>query len=171
MLSAYPVLGAEPIEGAFGFKLGQKFEPTTPLIEHEHDYNFHDVYLVTPPLPHAQFPTYYVRLTPTTHLICAIIAVGKSVDNPAGNEAKQAIEAYLQARYGEGSRKFADEIRQDHRSILVGGAWNPARTITNVQYIDGELEVQGNQEQTQLDAAHAAQHASQLLKTFDGTGM
>ena len=168
---ADPVLGAEKIEGAFGFTFGQKYEPTTPMLERTKDYNFHDVYSVTPPTPNAQFVTYYVRLTPVTHLITTIIAVGKSIDGDAGVQAEQAIEAYLQAKYGEDSRKFASEIHQDHRQITVGGAHNPARTITNVYYTDSDLGVQADHEQAQLDAARAADHAQQLLKTFDGTGM
>ena len=170
-LLAHPVFGAEKIEGAFGFKLGQKFDPTAPILSTEKDYHFQDVYPATPPVPNEQFPTYYVRITPITHLITTIISVGKSVAGDAGVEAKQAVEAYLQAKYGEGSSKFADNIRQDRRAIVVGGAWNPARTITTVSYIDSDLNAQADREQAQLNAEHAAEHAQQLLKTFDGTGM
>ena len=170
-LLAHPVLGAEKIEGAFGFTLGQKFEPTTPLVEREKDYNFHNVYAVTPPTPNEQFVLYYVRLTPTTHLISTIIAVGKPIAGDAGVETQLSVEAYLQAKYGEGSCKFANEISQDHRYITVAGAQNPARTITNVYYTDSDLEAQADREQAQLDAARAADHARQLLKTFDGKGM
>lgn len=84
LLLACPVSGAEKIEGAFGFKLGQKFEPTTPLLKHEQDYNYHDVSPVTPSSPHERFATYYVRITPITHLVSATIAVGKPIPGDAG---------------------------------------------------------------------------------------
>src|SRR5687768_2659483 len=105
---ACTAIGAENIEGAFGVKLGDVFAPKKAPIT---GYDF-PAYEFTPEKPNSAFSTYLVFITPNTHRIFRIMALGLAPDAETALKQSKAIGAVLHQKYGEGTFQWADSITQ-----------------------------------------------------------
>jgi hypothetical protein len=140
-----------PIEGAFGKKLGDSFDPATAIgTIQQRDGT--PVYEFTPALPFRSFNHYYVNITPHTRAIYAIWA-SESLDNQ--DEAKEELAIVmemLKEKYGpEKERGIADtaddpeEIEQGNRA--VGASIDEADGTTLILgYDDNDLAKRAEQE-------------------------
>lgn len=139
------------IEGAFGLKLGEIFDPssavdTGKLPDGTPTYEFNSA------TPFRSFDHYYVLITPTTHKIYSICAM-ESFDNQETAQKEQAVVMeMLKGKYGPESPQGvsdtlenAEVIEQGNRR--VGAKVNGFTDVTLVLlYNDGDLEKQAEQE-------------------------
>lgn len=152
-----PSYAKDNIEGAFGLKLGDKFEESqaigsssltdgTPMLE------------FLPQKPFRSFNRYYVIVTPKTKLIHSIWGVG-SFDKKAKCQKEQAlVTAILQEKYGETSEANlaasiynVDKIDQGNRVIYTKCDGYSDVTLS-VRYIDSNLRQQAENERILIES-------------------
>jgi len=110
----------EKIEGAFGLKLGDTFDIKTlgakaiPSSGGSLMYNF------TPTNPMRSFTRYGVVLTPKTHRIAGITAMG-DYDDKAGAQKEQAVVlALLTKKYGAQDKAQIEDQLDSNKRIVQG---------------------------------------------------
>ena len=178
LVSVSAVVAADKIEGAFGLKFGEVFEPkTATLSKTPNDANFSlaGAYEFTPKRPNKEFTDYFVFITPSSHLVYKIIAVHKQpLENGqmAGcNEFKRALDALLHLKY-EGT--FDEKSRLD--SAIGQGARNIGVTapigvndgcLVAITYADDELAHRATDEREQ----NRVKATKESMKALDATGL
>lgn len=153
----------ERIQEAFGMRLGMEFSPT----DNPRSYttlNGERAYFFTPVSPARSFDYYMVQITPVTHQIYTIIAVGKSGDVQTCRKVRAAMMGPLMETYGPSTklgpvRGFEFEIdyevilQPDTRrgvAIVCGGI---APIILQMLYVDNALAQLADQERLRLESA------------------
>jgi hypothetical protein len=171
-------VAADKIEGAFGLKLGDVFEPKTSPIPKGPDgvqFSLNGAYEFTPKERNKDFSDYYVFITPNSHLVCKILAVHKEPAE-SGNAAnchafRNALTAILHLKYegtfDEKSRSDSN-IGQGRRSI---GTFAPV--VVNqtcwlaIFYSDDELTQRASEEREQ----NRVKAIRESVKSVDATGL
>ncbi len=139
-------VGAEKIEGAFGQRFGEVFDVTTASRSFLTD--------GTPAFPFSttnrfrSFEHYYLLVTPITHKIYSICAVGTYPSLEAAREEQAAIMELLTQKYGkENKEAFLSTlstvrlIENDNRSVMtkVTGLTGARLFALEIRYYDGKL--------------------------------
>jgi hypothetical protein len=159
-----PVAGTRssgaPIEGAFGFKLGDVFIPAPaqkPTVE-----KHLEVYQVQPKVPNPTFSVYELRVGAQSRRICSIRAIGETTVQA---ESLRQVQAFLNQKYGEfGS--VATGFLKGNRGVDLSGL-TPGennRLRFHVTYYDLDLMKEAANE-----GADAAQ--KKLLEKFNPSGL
>ena len=168
LLTHLPAPAAEKIEGAFGLKLGQVFNPTTPLVKL---LGRDEVYQFTPDQPNAMFSTYLVSINPKTHVVYEIVAGKEAPDGFDYDGWTRKMIAFLHARYGSlpSQERF---VKQGERSVLVSSFTSPqGRQWCVVAYEDSELLSDADDERRMIAQRQQKEQQKELLKSVDPTGL
>jgi hypothetical protein len=156
---AVPVPVAAPpeqIDGAFGLKFGQVFDPSKALATAKTTAG-ETLYKVKPPTPNSYFDRYYVELTPNTKKIFHVWALGPVPSESEGkirrDSLARAIEAKYHAKRGLFDNDFARILLQGDTTITVktsrqsgGGGYQ-----LELRYKDATLAKEGNNEAVNND--------------------
>ncbi len=113
---------AEPLLGAFGLKFGAVFSPneTTPQGTVRTDERVRlPAYRFQPPAPNRLFIEYWVYLTPTTHRVYRIVAIGRANTEELAISQQNAVLTVAREKY-DGDFSIHDRwVNQGTRSITV----------------------------------------------------
>ena len=140
---AFSASATEKIEGGFGLKLGDSFEPSGSRFLAEDA----DAFEFTPKVANPAFSTYVVFITPNSHQIYRILAISKPLESGTGFEQSNTILALIHRKYGIGPFRGANAISQGQRKVSVNnnGAGTPAFTF-RLSYTDENLSTQASEE-------------------------
>jgi hypothetical protein len=180
LAKASTLIAGEQVEGAFGLKLGEAFEPTTHRAGLHYApspggwLNADDAYEFTPKKPNPAFSNYTVFITPNSHVIYCIEAIHKEPGDARDCYSfMRGLRVALWLKY-EG--KF-DEKSPQTGVIGEGARWLDTRDVeVNAQghecqfaldYWDKDLAAKGQQEREQ----NRVQKALEGAKTIDATGL
>jgi hypothetical protein len=169
------VNAADKIEGAFGLKLGDSFEPTGPP---KSTRQFGEGFEFTPKKPNLAFSEYLVFVTSQSHLIYRIAAIhreGHEDGKPAGdhtlqfrkcNEVVEKVTAILRQKYQD---KPAPNLR------IVQGNREVSFTEVRGDAPDSSCEVAVVYEDRDLDSVAGkeafAEKQKKVIKDADPTGL
>jgi hypothetical protein len=148
--------GQGKLEGAFGKKLGDIFNPATAIGKSALT-DGTPMYQFLPDKPFRSFTRYFVMITPTTHKIYAIWGVGPAANTEAGKKEQALVMELLQQKYGPKDKAGlgdgfydAEHITQGGRSVLTKITGFTDTTI-EVRYEDRTLEKTAEQERLKLE--------------------
>lgn len=156
-----PALSAESVHGAFGMVLGAPFTPT----EDPHTFttlNGSRAYFFKPSQPSRVLDRYLVEVTPLTHRIHTIIAVGPKEDIESCEKDRSALLAHLTGKHGASfkwrpaqalpAEGYYDIILQADQKRGIGVTCSGIGAITlQVIYVDDELSDLAEQERHELE--------------------
>jgi hypothetical protein len=144
-IATFSTFAADKLEGAFGKKLGDVFDPSSAI----------DTSKLTDGTPMYEFSTtndfrsfkrYYVMVTPTTHKIYSIWGIGNVENTEAGQKEQAVIMELLKQKYGtEGKQGLLDtmgdvkRISQGSRYVLTKLSGFLDVTL-DIRYYDADLE-------------------------------
>jgi hypothetical protein len=146
----------EKIEGAFGKRLGDAFEPNSALGKGAMK-DGTPMYEFTPQKPFRSFTKYYVLITPRTKRIYSIWGVGPTENTETGEKEQAVLMQILEGKYGPSEKEIPfismDSIKQiSHGSRLVltkvEGIIDP--TI-QVRYYDDDLTTLAEKERVSIE--------------------
>lgn len=159
MASTFSTFAAEKIEGGFGKKLGEVFDPSSALSTNKLKdgtlmYEFATTNVVR------SFNRHYVMITPTTHKIYCIYGVGSVESTSAGRKEQSVIMGILREKYGSefkigpvDSMGDIKRISQGTRHIITTLSGHPDNTI-DIKCYDDDLEKLAEKEQVAKEAAN-----------------
>jgi len=144
---ATTALAADKIEGAFGLRLGDSFEPSGRRLVVEGVTDTEDAFEFVPKKPNPAFSTYVVFITPNTHRIYRILAISKPADSALANEQSNIIIALLHRKYGAGPFRGGQfTISQESRNVTVT-IWSAGSQVSlRADYRDETLVTQASEE-------------------------
>ena len=136
--------GAEKIEGAFGKKLGDVFDPKKAIgLSRCEDGT--PIYEFRPANSFRSFTRYYVLITPTSKKIYNIWGVGSAENTSVAQKEQAVIMEILQQKYGVKEKPGVIDILGDVNTIKQGnrGVVTKISGFGNVQfhirYYDSDL--------------------------------
>ena len=90
------------VEGAFGYKFGQKLDVSKlkKATNNRHDFGF-PKYELPPLIKVRNFSSYYVHVTPTTHKIVSLSAVATFDDNQKRYDEQDLLAKIIMNKYGD----------------------------------------------------------------------
>jgi len=150
----------EAIEGAFGKKLGEVFNPasamdTSKLTDGTPLYEF------STPNGFRSFTRYYVMITPTTHRIYSIWGIGSIESTQAGQKEQAVIMELLKQKYGTDEKQGlfdtmgdVKRIDQGNRHIITKISGFTDVTL-DLRYYDGDLEKLAEKERLASEVQNA----------------
>ncbi|HEY1169885.1 MAG TPA: hypothetical protein VGH19_00830 [Verrucomicrobiae bacterium] len=139
------------IEGAFGLKFGEVFNPTKALATAKTT-SGEVMYKVKPPTPNAYFDTYLIMITPDTKRIFEIWAMGPVPSESEGKIRRdslvKAIEAKYQTKKNLFDSEFARMMIQGDKTVTVKTSrqLSGAGYQLELRYKDGALAKEGRGE-------------------------
>jgi len=145
----------QPIIGAFGIKLGQIFNPANNPENRVLDSGA-ILYHFTPKKRFRSFHKYYVLITPETHRVYCIWAIGKIKNGDAGRSEQAVIIALLEKKYGVQAETppfslFDTKwIDQGNRTITVRVKSFWVKSI-EIRYFDLDLQRQAEKERISIE--------------------
>lgn len=139
----------EPIEGAFGFKLGEVFDPTNaaktaseicyfPVDESRSVHKTVPIYFVSVTNATKAFYKIFLEITPKSHIIYRITAKG----NEFSKEEREALESTLRSKYDStatGSLSHDKVIDQSNRYVRIRSVRQPSVYINIPASVHSEL--------------------------------
>ena len=145
LTSCVSVFAADKIEGAFGKKLGDVFDPAsaigtskltdgTPMYEFSTTNGFRS------------FKRYYVMITPTTKKIYSIWGIGTAENTESGKKEQALVMEIIQEKYGAKQKaglldSFGDVNRIDQGTRYIITKVSGFTDITlDIRYYDLDLE-------------------------------
>jgi len=142
------------IEGAFGVKLGEKYDTNkglgkSSLADETPLYDF-------PPVkPYDKCDSYYVLITPETKIIYSILARGEMENNEACTREQEVLMEQLTGKYGSTKEKTSQDVEritQGDRDVYTE-CTGPDSDTLRVVYTDHKLGKQAEEESPPLEAA------------------
>ncbi len=144
-ITTFSAVGADKIEGAFGKKLGDVFDPSsavgtskltdgTPMYEFSTTNGFRS------------FKTYYVLITPTTHKIYSIWGIGSVENTEAGQKEQAVVMELLKKKYGVEETQGLIDTMGDVRRIDQGNRYVLTKltgfmdVTIDIRYYDSDLD-------------------------------
>lgn len=114
------VITSARIEGAFGKKLGDVFDIKSALSTKDGG-DGNPQYKFTPDVPFRSFDDYFLQVTPTTHKIYSIYAIGNQGSNRGKAEQEvRLIAELLSQKYGPSKSNYnGHSIMQKDASVFV----------------------------------------------------
>lgn len=141
----------EKIEGAFGKKLGDVFDPTDAIGTSSLT-DGTPMYAFSTPNGFRAFKNYYVMVTPTTHKIYCIWASGHVENTQAGRKEQAVIMELLTQKYGTPDKTGAFDTLGDVKRITYGNRYILTKisgftdVTIDIRYYDRKLEKLAEQE-------------------------
>ena len=144
---------AEKIEGAFGFKLGDVLDlADARLVKEDVPEPVPERFEFKPTNPNPAFASYYVWVTPNSHRIKEITAVG-TFQVPENGDFWNQLEiicALLHRKYGSGPFPFGRDIKITQGRLIVRcymqNRIDPKNVTVSLDYLDLDLSSQGAEE-------------------------
>ncbi len=102
---------AEPVTGAFGIQLGQKFDPSRA--DRDVGPNGVMMFRFEPQAPYPKLTHYYVMITPKSRLVYGIVARGEIEDEEDREREAKILRDFLYKKYG-----IMDRIDQSQWNIM-----------------------------------------------------
>jgi len=148
--------GTNRIDGAFGVTLGDSFEPsdapaTTTTVDEA-------MYPFTPKNPHDSFNQYYVLITPVSHRVYCIWAIGPEMNVEKAKIHEEVVFKALTKKYGTGEKQGIFDGLNDAKRIDKGdrGIYVNVRGFSdgqlNLRYTDSVLEKKAKDEEIEVEA-------------------
>ena len=159
----------EKVEGAFGFKFGDSFQPSSPPV-------MKDVvggkgFEVKAKVPNPMFSEYLVYITPNSHLIYQIVGLARAVDKPGDNvshschELQEKLGAILERKYGRKPGTAASDYGTDSTGVSLTSVYGAREgCYFGIVYKDAKLEQQATDEGRKT-------RQQELLRDADATGL
>ncbi len=146
----------EKIEGAFGFKLGDFFDPSTAINSEQ----MKGKYKVTPKIIYPGLTSYYVTITPTTKVIHTITAAATFASKEAGKQIYEDLVNLIEAKYnqkmeGHGSETLLYKTLNKGLSSIGMMLLMDGNVAIQLGYSDMGLLEQGAEEQRKIEAQKA----------------
>ena len=174
MLDTARAFSEQPIEGAFGQKLGVPFDPANST---KSDGDNRIMFWFQGPTTLPELTDFFVMATPITYRIYAIFAEGIAADQPACTKTAQGFfsvvaEKYYGDQYGGDMRgnEARDNLslsqKKTHRRIVADCRNEDGKTKFEIAYADESLEEAGRaeeQELAQLQADYQAQNYARIV--------
>lgn len=152
-----PATAVEPLIGAFGVRLGQTFSPDEAIGSGELT-DKTPMYEFAPASPFRSFKRYYVLITPKTHKVYSIWAIG-SVESVAEGKKEQAVVMkLLQDKYGPSERQgmidaLGDVVRIDKGDRYVLTKLTGFVDVSiDLRYYDRSLEKLAEPERLEIES-------------------
>jgi len=153
-----PSGAASAIEGAYGVKLGEKFDTKiaigrSKLTDRTPSYKF------SPIDPYDKCDSYYVYITPKTNIIYSIVAQGEMENEATCKHEQNVLTELLTKKYGPTEKMESFTISQEVESITQGDkaiyidCKGPDNATLRVAYTDHKLGRQAEKESITLGAA------------------
>ena len=164
---------AEKIEGAFGLRFGEVFEPTAaPVAVQSRTDNFFGAYEFKPDKPNPAFSTYVVWVSPASHRIYKIAAVRTFADFDERERTAAKLVAALSNKYSD-TPVLQGPVSQYHKSIEVNNfdAKDTAPYGLMVVYYDQDTGGKSAVEEAAIRLAEIARHQREVARTVDATGL
>ncbi len=143
------------IEGAFGVKLGKKFD-TNKGLGKSNLTGKTPLYQFPPVMPYDKCDLYYVLITPETKIIYSILAQGEMENNEACTRAQEVLMEQLTSKYGSTKEKTflqdVEKITQGDRDVYTECTGSDSTTL-RVVYTDHKLGKQAEEERSPLEAS------------------
>jgi hypothetical protein len=136
---------ADKIEGAFGMKLGDTFDPSSAISVLEGKGGTPPSYQFNATNKFRSFKNYFVMVTPKTHRIYTIWAVGKIGDLQAGKEEQAKVMELLRKQFGNDETSTDMKIQQGNRLVATKLTGN-TDVIIAIIYTDSDLKVLADKE-------------------------
>lgn len=150
----------EPIEEAFGLRIGAEFVPA----EGPNAYttlNGARAYYFAPEAPSPLFTLYLAQITPITHLVHTIIAIGPGPDLPTCLEQRANLMPDLRERYGKSfnfeppagpayEKDYEIILQADQKRGVGVTCGGNADVILQIIYVDDVLSDLAELERVQL---------------------
>lgn len=147
----------DPINGAFGVKLGQSFNIQKSIGKGSLT-DGTPMYKISPEKKFRTFSDYYVLITPKTNKIYSIWGIGNAGNDPSCKKEQALVMAILQKKYGKKNSEDAfssiydiKQINQGNRSVLTKCSGYVDVTI-DIRYTDSKLEKQAENERIEIES-------------------
>lgn len=154
---ASSVQAEEKILGAFGVELGQVFDPSGAIGKGSLT-DGTPMYKFSPKKKFRSFSTYYALITPKTHKVYSIWAIGNMENDPSCKKEQALIMAILQKKYGkiEKDQLFSNiydvkQIDQGNRYVLTKCSGFVDVSL-DIRYKDKKLETIAENERILLES-------------------
>ncbi|MFZ2279914.1 MAG: hypothetical protein WAW39_19105 [Prosthecobacter sp.] len=155
-----PALAQDKIEGAFGKKLGEIFNPSSAIGKGELT-DGTVMYQFKPEKPFRSLKTYYVLISPTSNQIYSIWGIGSTANAATGKQEQAVLMELLTQKYGSSEKEGITDALYDRKQISQG----PRQILTKVtgfsdvtieiRYTDIELAALAEKERLVIEAGKA----------------
>ncbi len=145
------------ISGAFGIGFGCKFNPDLSIAQ----YSLTDgtpMYLFHPINKFRSFDRYFVLITPKTHQVYSIWAVGDIENTEIGKKEQAVIVTLLEGKYGKREENNlvnnlydAVIVRQNDRDIMVKVSGVFGDHTIDVRYYDNKIKALAEKERIEME--------------------
>jgi len=160
LLFAFTAHAEDKIEGAFGKRFGDVFDPVTAIGKHALTDDT-VMYQFKPENPFRSFKKYYVLITPTTNRIYAIWGVGPIGNTEKGKKEQALVMKLLIQKYGVPNKEGLFDGFYDLKQISQGNRYVMTKltdytdTTIEIRYYDSDLEKVAEQERLAIEAKKA----------------
>jgi hypothetical protein len=164
-----------PVEGAFGFKLGDVFKPGPDA--KRLDTGKFPVYEVKPPSPNPAFATYTVAISPASQRVVIITAT--TTEGGSHGELFAQVQLFLNQKYAGDANRMASVFARDSRKVNLEVPSSPfpssysasGPTRVRVEYIDETLHAEALQQLADQERKRVDEERKKLLESFNSTGL
>src|SRR5260370_41151814 len=118
-LFASSTFAVDKLEGAFGLKLADVFEPAKAIGKSALT-DSTPMYQFKPDKPFRSFSKYYVLITPTTHKIYSIWGIGRVENTESGKKEQALLMQLLTEKYGSEDKPGLMDAFSDSKHISQG---------------------------------------------------
>jgi len=147
----------EKIEGAFGIKLGEVFDPANAVGKGALT-DGTPMYQFSPAKPFRSFKSYYILITPKTNRVYSIWGIGEFENTPTAQKEQDLVLEILKQKYGDRKKeglmdRLSDlkQIVQGDRSVVV--KINGVIDVTmDIRYYDEPLRKLAEKERLEIEA-------------------
>jgi hypothetical protein len=153
---ASAAFAVEPIEGAFGIKLGDAFDPAK-AISRASMTDGTPMYQFRPEKPFRSFSKYYVLVTPSTHKVYCIWGIGRVENTETGKKEQAIVMQAIEEKYGPQDNAGLMDGFYDSQHITQGSKMVMTKitgfmdTTIEIRYYDNELEKVAEQERLAIE--------------------
>jgi len=161
--------GTNKIDGAFGLKLGDKFD-LSKSIGRATNNGVETLYEFKPKSPYPYFSKYYVEITPKTSLIHSIITLGPKGDIEKAEHEMEIVFKALTEKYGAGDGGGQERyIIQDRRGVIL--KLEIIQRCLSLAYVDNDLTKQAQSERSELEEKRRNEWIERDSKGRDKSGL
>ena len=132
LLASFSASAAEKIEGAFGKKLGDPFDPATAIGKSKLS-DGTPMYQFSPEKGFRSFTKYYVLITPTTQKIYCIWGTGDVASTEIGKKEQAVVMELLKEKYGVAEKPGLFDDLEDARRVDQGDRY----ILSKISGLDG----------------------------------